>query len=348
MNLQTVLEKEPVKTSVPCRIDFGGTLDISTFYLPMAHLSPATLNIALDLRTQVTLSPWTAGRVKISSTGFDTLEVGRDQVCFDHAMGLMSAVVAYFNAHGVHVHIHSTSPPRSALGGSSSAAVAMISAFYLAMGKKIDPEHISWLAHYLESSVAGVPCGTQDQTAAAFGGVNLWEWQFQRTGPAFVRHPVYDTDQEMAALNDHILVAYCGIPHVSKDINGQWVKSFIQGKTRKPFEEIIGLTHQFAGALRDKNFEAAGELMNRETRIRCQITPQVLDKTGKKLFERAVDLKCGARFTGAGGGGCLWAVGEKEQIGKLSSAWHTILDGIDGARLLNTRIDPHGINSEKP
>ncbi len=343
MNLNPILEKGPIKTSVPCRIDFGGTLDISTFYLPMAALKPATLNIALDMRTHVTLTPWTKDRVKISSTGFETVETARDDLPFSHAMGLMSVIVSYFNVHGVHVHIHSTSPAKSALGGSSSAAVAMIAAFFRAMGKKADPIHICWLAHYIEACVAGVPCGTQDQTAAAFGGVNLWEWTFGATGPSFVQHPVYENPKDVERLNDHLLVAYCGIPHISKDINGEWVKSFVKGDSRKIFEKIVALTRQFSRAVGEKNFSKAAQLMNEETRIRSEITPQVLDKTGKKLFERAVAFKCGARFTGAGGGGCLWAVGEKEPISKLAAEWKTILDCVDGAQLLNTRIDSQGI-----
>ena len=41
--------------------------------------------------------------------------------------------------------------------------------------------------------------------------------------------------------------------------------------------------------------------MNQETRLRLMMTPDVLDSTGMKLFERAKAHGCGARFTGAGG-----------------------------------------------
>ena len=52
---------------------------------------------------------------------------------------------------------------------------------------------------------------------------------------------------------------------------------------------------------------------------------------------------CGARFTGAGGGGCLWAIGEETDIDKLKAQWQKILDPIDGAMVLDTAIDPKGI-----
>ena len=74
MDISRILDYAPVKVSVPCRVDFGGTLDISTLYLPLAHLNPVGFNMAMDLRTTVTLSPYQSGRVKVSSRGFDTAE----------------------------------------------------------------------------------------------------------------------------------------------------------------------------------------------------------------------------------------------------------------------------------
>jgi len=344
MNLAPILEKKQVHVSVPCRIDFGGTLDISTFYLPLADLKPATLNLALDMRTHVYLSQGEEGRIKISSKGFDTIDRSRDDKGWDGPMGLMFAVFQYFNAHGVHLHIESESPVRSALGGSSCAAVAIIAAVYTALEKSINPEHIAWLAHYLEGAVAGVLCGTQDQTAAAYGGVNLWEWKFGQKGPEFSRCPVFDSHEKIEQLNRHLLVAYCGIPHESSDVNGRWVNEFRAGRAYDAFEQIIRLTRKFTRALAAFSFKEAAQLMNRETRLRCEMTPDVLDNTGMKLWESAKAQGCGARFTGAGGGGCLWAIGEDSDMGNLKIQWQKILDPIDGAMVLDTAIDPKGIH----
>ena len=125
--------------------------------------------MALDMRTRVTLFPHTTGKVKVSSRGFDPAEFDAGQAPFNHPMGLdLCLRYEYFNARGVHISIDSASPPRSALGGSSSASVAVLAGFFQALGQKIDPEQLAWLSHYIESSVAGVVCGVQDQVAAAF------------------------------------------------------------------------------------------------------------------------------------------------------------------------------------
>lgn len=343
MNFEKKLEHKKIHVSVPCRVDLGGTLDISTFYLPMNHLSPSSFNIALDIRTTVGLSPWQKGYVKVSSKGFDPAVFEKDAAPFNHPMGLMFACAKYFDAHGVHIHIESASPPRSALGGSSSAAVAIVSAFHEAMGKKIIPEQIAWYAHYLESSVAGVPCGMQDQLAAAFGGVNQWIWKMGEHSPGFERIPVVEREEDIEAFNSNILVAYCGIPHVSKDINKQWVDSFVRGQTRGVFEKIADLTKEFSRAVKSGNFRRAGDLMNQETKLRLAMTPDVLDNTGKKLFEKAIDCNCGARFTGAGGGGCLWAIGEASDIDTLKPFWQAALGQVAHAEILDTKIEKKGI-----
>ncbi len=124
-----ILEKEVITASAPCRVDMGGTVDLSTFYYPLRHLSPCTFNMAIDLKTKVSLYPYADGKVKITSSGFRSAVYHLEKMPFAHPLGLMFAIVAYFNADGIHVVIDSASPPRSALGGSSVAAVALIAAF---------------------------------------------------------------------------------------------------------------------------------------------------------------------------------------------------------------------------
>jgi D-glycero-alpha-D-manno-heptose-7-phosphate kinase len=341
------LESEPIEASAPCRIDMGGTLDISTFSYPLRYLAPCTFNIALGLRTRVRLQPYSRRRIKVSSRGFKDAQFSADAAPFDHPLGLMFATAAYFNASGVHIDIDSQSPPRSALGGSSVAAVALVAAF----SKLIDPgksavrlnrRAIALTAYQIEQSVAGVPCGIQDQLAAAYGGVNIWHWQADSKQSVFKRQCAVrkKTHKEVER---HLLIAYCGKPHVSKDINGLWVRQFLSGKYRDLWAEIILCTRKFASALVKRNYRQAVIQMNRETAIRRTLTPDVLDNVGEKLVDLARQNNCGARFTGAGGGGCLWAVGEIENIDRMRPMWQKTLSARDEACLLDVKIDSKGL-----
>ncbi len=343
MNTKTDICNIPVTVSVPCRIDAGGTLDLSTFFLPLNRACPGTFNAALNMRTRVTLSAFDSGWVKISSRGFEPAVYKSFQAPYNHPMGLMFAVADFFNADGIHVQIDSASPPKSALGGSSAAAVAMVAAFLTAQGEKIQPARTAWLAHYIESSVAGVPCGMQDQLAAAFGGVNQWTWVMGDNAPQFRQTPLLTSDADIEQMNDCMLVAYCGNPHESKNINGQWVQQFVSGQRRESFFQIAGITRLFSRAVCDKDWKRAAVLMNQETELRLDMTPDVLDNMGQKLFSAAKSFNCGARFTGAGGGGCVWAVGLPEHILDMKKKWINLTRTHESAGLLDTRIDCEGI-----
>ena len=83
--------------------------------------------------------------------------------------------------------------------------------------------------------------------------------------------------------------------------------------------------------------------MNQETAIRRTMTPEVLDAIGGELVDAARARGGGARFTGAGGGGCLWAVGDAEVIARLRSDWRTILAQRGEAMLLDVGPDADGL-----
>jgi len=347
-DLRKRLESGPITSSAPCRIDMGGTLDIPTFYYPLRHLDPCTFNIALGLRTRVRLQPYTKGVIKVSSRGFKDAEFQADAAPFDHPLGLMFATATYFNAGGVHIDIESGSPPRSALGGSSVAAVALVAALSTLFQRggesdnNINRRLIALLAYKLEESVAGVPCGSQDQLAAAYGGVHLWYWKDRPDRSSFKRIVAVKKEYHKE-LERRLLLAYCGKPHVSKDINGRWIQQFFAGKNRLVWKEIIDQTRQFAAALTDRNYSQAAVHMNRETALRRAMTPDVLDNVGVRLVESALQNGCGARFTGAGGGGCIWALGEIEDIDRLRPLWEESLSTRKEACLLEVNIDTTGV-----
>ena len=341
-----VVDANTVEASAPCRVDMGGTLDLALFYYPLQHTAPCTFNAALNLRTRVSLSPYRSGWVKVSSRGFESAAHPLAQAPFTHPLGLMFAVAAHFRAAGLHIRIDSASPPRSALGGSSVAAVALVGALArcraLAAGGDLNRDQTAHRAQHIEETVAGVPCGIQDQLAAAYGGINTWHWEVGPDGLA-VRRDGTAGAALAAGFKNHFLVAYGGNPHESRDVNGTWVRQFLAGRRREEWCRIAECVHRFSKALSTGNWTTAAEAMNQETAIRRTMTPEVLDEFGVALIEAASDQGCGGRFTGAGGGGCLWAVGEASAIDALRIRWRDLLLQRSQARLLETTVDLDGL-----
>ena len=317
-------------------------MDIKTFYYPLRYLCPCTFNVALDMKTRVQVLPHESGLVRVSSTGFQTEEYPAQRAPFNSPLGLMFAVAAYFQVEGVHIHIDSESPPRSGLGGSSTAAVALIAALSMALYGRVSQEKTVLLAHAIEEAVAGVPCGLQDQLAAAYGGVHAWYWPSEPTEPAFRRFEVL-TRRDHSELTKRLLVAYCGVSHQSRHTNSQWVHQFVSAEERSSWIDIVNTTKAFVKAVCFKDWASAVHAMNEEVKIRRTMTPEVVDKLGEALLDGALAHGCGARFTGAGGGGCLWALGDMGDIEKLRSTWTDLLSQRQDARLLRADVDPKGL-----
>jgi D-glycero-alpha-D-manno-heptose-7-phosphate kinase len=336
-----------VEASAPCRVDSGGTWDIRSMALPMQAIEPVTLNIALSLRTRVDLLPFEDGRIKVSSEGFPETDAHDFKTLpFDSTFGLFYAAVSFFGFHGLEVRIASDSPAKAALGGSSTALVALIKALSklaVLAGKPALPQRdILHLAYHLEDSTSSGKCGIQDQAAAVFGGVNLWRWRFGDMHAPYERQPLLDRKGQRE-LSDRLLVAFSGKSHVSARINQGWLKGFLSGRTRAGWVEANGIVRRLAQALADRKWDQAASLLRGEMAVRRVITPDALIPVTAKLIQQAEQAGCGARFAGAGAGGSVWALGEKKRIQELKTLWRSTLAPIRGAGILDCAVESRGV-----
>ncbi|MBW1785493.1 MAG: galactokinase [Deltaproteobacteria bacterium] len=346
-SIRKLLEKETISASAPSRVDSGGTWDIKGMALPLEGIGPVTVNIALSLRTRVSLRPFDKGWIKISSEGFDSSEAfPAGQAPFDSDFGLYFAAVSHFGFNGLEVAIHSQSPVKSALGGSSTALVALVKALGKAAvrlgGKALVKHRIVSLAYRLEDGIGGGFCGIQDQAAAAYGGVNLWEWTYGKAGIPFKRTPLLDR-RGQKALSNRLLVAYSGISHASLPTNRKWIRDFFSGSTRQAWVEINKKVARFAEAVRQHRWSTAAGLLREELALRKTITPEALIPIAERLIHQAEEAGCGSRFAGAGAGGSLWAIGESRDIDELRGQWTETLGPVDGAGILDCGVDSVGV-----
>jgi len=342
-----ILEQGAIEASAPCRIDCGGTWDIKALALPLEKMVPSTINMALTLRTFVTLSPHRPGVVKISSRGFHKEKTyPASALPFSSPFGLFLGAISHFGFHGLKVDIGSQSPVRSALGGSSTALVALIQALSKLAQRLGDPplskRDILHLAYHLEDGISGGNCGIQDQAAAVYGGVNQWVWRYSRPATPFKRTPLLNKAGQ-SAFSERILVAYSGKTHTSAVTNLNWINDFLAGETRDGWVKANQIVQRFAKAIKGQDWGHAARLLQEEMAVRRRITPEALDENTRKLVGAAESTGCGARFTGAGAGGSVWALGKRERIDALREIWKEMLTQMKGGKLLACQVDPYGV-----
>lgn len=347
VSLREFLSRHPTSATAPCRIDTGGTWDIKAMALPFQGIKPITVNMALNLRTSVTLLPYKDGAIKISSRGFpEGKTFSLERPSFRPPFGIFCAAVSFFGFHGFEVRIESESPVKSALGGSSTALVALIKALDKSRkfldGAQRTSDEILHLAYHIEDAISGGNCGIQDQAAAVYGGVNLWTWEFGNKASPFVKTPLLDRKGQKR-LSERLLVAFSGRSHVSSITNRKWLEDFLSGKTRDGWIAANEVVRGFAGAIGEQSWLKAAEHLKEEMAIRRKITPEALIPETEKLIGQAEQSGCGARFTGAGAGGSLWAIGEKDNIDRLRNTWEKTLAGIKDGEIIPCQVEPEGL-----
>ena len=78
--------------------------------------------------------------------------------------------------YGVSVHHDGDIPARSGMGSSSAFTVGLLNSLYALEGKMITKEHLTKAAIYIEQELIKENVGSQDQTSAAYGGLNIIEF----------------------------------------------------------------------------------------------------------------------------------------------------------------------------
>jgi D-glycero-alpha-D-manno-heptose-7-phosphate kinase len=340
------LRQVEVEASAPGRIDCGGTWDQKSLALLKEQARPVTVNIALQLRTTVRLGAFEPGRVRVDSMGFASAEGPVDRPPFQSSLGLIFAILSHFHVSGVKVTIHSELVPRSGLGGSGVAAVAVIGALAKSLecsghGGGMSGPEIALLAHNIEDGLRVSYTGLEDQLAAVHGGVNKWIWRYSRSSCPYEREVLLERES-YERLERRILVVDTGEARDSSRASARYIESFLSGGQDK-WMRIRDLTDDFADAIREERWSQAAACLREESRIREEILSGEPIPLASALKNAASERGCGAGFAGGNYGGYLWAIGEEEAIAELRGEWSRLLERFGKGCLLQARISPTGL-----
>lgn len=280
-------------TRTPLRISFfSGGSDMPSFFL---RERGAALSVTINKYIYVMAHKTPHLGIK---TMYDTVEQTADIELMQHAITRES--LKYFNIDN-DITIASISDilsRGSGLGSSSAFTVGLINA--LSNGN-FTREKLAQTAYHIERDMCGYPVGKQDQYAAAYGGMNLF--QFETDDVVTVR-PVVHNDDNWDKLQDNLLLVYSG--------RGRSANSILQ-KQAAAMDEADKF--KLVARNRDRAFVAAnlfsagliddfGALFHDAWMDKKGLAKDITDDYFDGIYDRA--LKAGAiggKLLGAGGGG---------------------------------------------
>ena len=327
-----------VRSSAPTRIDLaGGTLDIWPLYL--FHPGAQTVNVAIQLPATCTVTASDDGHVWLVSedTGHTLTGATWRDLDIDGDNRLLAHIARFFQVEGVRVTTRAASPMGAGIGGSSALNIAVCAALARWQAVEYSADQLLTLALNLEAQTLGIPTGAQDYRPALYGGVSAVE--LDASGVTRVALEV-----DPAELEHRLVLAHSGDSRASGINNWDITRRHIEGDVTlaDQFERIRDIATATREALVSGDWMQLARQVTLEWQARQALASGVTTPAIERLMTRAAAAGALAgKVCGAGGGGCVFFLIDPSRRAEVCRA---VLD--TGARLLDCRIDTHGLRLE--
>jgi len=223
---------------------------------------------------------------------------------------------AGFVPQGFVIETYAKAPSGSGLGSSAAMGVTFLKSLYEVQGINVSLSQIAEQAAQAEWSLSIVG-GKQDQYAAAFGGLNLWEFRQEKTDPKPIDF------NRLNYLRDKLILCYIhDEDRISGDMNEEVQNAFLSGDpvVRRSLFRLRDIAEDMKNALKNEDYTRFVELLNEETENRVKLHSSVAPPEVLNLIDVARNSGANAaKILGAGGKGSLLFYaenGEKENLVK--------------------------------
>lgn len=203
---------------------------------------------------------------------------------------------------GIDLHYNTDIPARSGIGSSSSFTVGLLNALYGLNGKIISKEELAAQAIHIEQNLIKEAVGSQDQTAAAFGGFN--HISFKENGEIQVT-PMTLQPKRVTLLNSHLVLVFTGFQRFAKNIEQEKKEALGQhydnlNKMKLYVKQAIDILNS------DTDIREFGRLLNETWREKKALSKKVSGEQIDQMYEYGMKHGAiGGKLLGAGGGGFM-------------------------------------------
>jgi D-glycero-alpha-D-manno-heptose-7-phosphate kinase len=215
------------------------------------------------------------------------------------------ACLRYMNIQsGLEIHHDGDLPARSGLGSSSAFTVGLINALHALKGTMISNIALAEAAIYVEQELIKENVGSQDQTIAAFGGINVIRFNSSRGNHISVE-PLCLTADRICELQNQLMLFFTGIQRNASDIAKEQMR--ITPQKRPELSQMCNLVDEGATILCGRgDIVEFGRLLHETWLLKRSLTRQISNPAIDDIYETAMQAGAlGGKLMGAGGGGFM-------------------------------------------
>jgi D-glycero-alpha-D-manno-heptose-7-phosphate kinase len=224
---------------------------------------------------------------------------------------------------GVDIVHHADLPARSGLGSSSTFTVGLLHAFYALKHEMPTKRELAINAIHIEQDRMQESVGSQDQTAAAFGGLNRIE--FGGLHEIMVR-PMILHPSAMERLEQHLMLFFTGFARTASEVAKEQIRQIPAKKDS--LHKMMDLVDEGTAILQDKRdrLDDFGRLLHEQWLIKQDMSAEISNDHIDAIYQAG--LKAGAlggKLLGAGGGGFMIFFVRPEQQQQVRDALKDLL-----------------------
>ncbi|MEE9304122.1 MAG: hypothetical protein V3U84_10090 [Thiotrichaceae bacterium] len=212
-------------------------------------------------------------------------------------------VLRYLNwERGLEIHHIGDLPARGGMGSSSSFTVGLLHALYGLQGKILSKQQLTTESLHIEQDILKETVGSQDQTSAAYGGLN--HIIFSPNGEISVK-PLTLPAERIQELESNLMLFYTGIKRTASDLAQSYVNN-IDDKSQL-MQALTEMVNEGISILHGKQDIAEfGKLLNEAWQVKQKFSDKVSNTYVTEMYNLGISAGAiGGKILGAGGGGFM-------------------------------------------
>jgi D-glycero-alpha-D-manno-heptose-7-phosphate kinase len=224
---------------------------------------------------------------------------------------------------GVDIVHHADLPARSGMGSSSTFTVGLLHALYALKHEMPTKRQLAINAIQIEQNEIGENVGSQDQTAAAFGGLNRIE--FGGASEIMVK-PYILAPEQFSDLQQHVMLFFTGFSRTASEIAKEQIANIEQKKVN--LHSMIDIVNEAEKALfdRDHGMTRFGQLLHEQWLVKRGMSSQITNDDIDNIYNAGMKAGAlGGKLLGAGGGGFMMFFAKPEHQAAIKAALGTLL-----------------------
>ena len=218
---------------------------------------------------------------------------------------------------------HADLPAQSGLGSSSTFTVGLLMAGYALNNKMRTKSQLAHDAIKIEQRRIGEAVGSQDQTAAAFGGFNRINFGGYRELEVT---PLIISTEKTRNLQDHLMLFFTGFSRNASEIAQKQIE--ITSSKTKELDIMVELCKEAEELLvsSENGFLEWGKLLHEQWKVKKSMTNLITNSKIDEMYD--IGIRSGAlggKLLGAGGGGFMLFFVPPEKQEQIKVNLNTIL-----------------------